>query len=71
MGAVIGIVVPTVLSSLIHGSLGPYILTSSLVLFGCLAIITWRTGGLETAVVLHALYNVAARTPARPALTPR
>jgi hypothetical protein len=30
------------------------------VLFGSLAIITWRTGGLETAVVLHVVYNLTA-----------
>jgi membrane protease YdiL (CAAX protease family) len=51
-------VVTTVLFSLVHGSLDPYILTSYLVLFGSMAIITWRTGGLETAVALHAAYNV-------------
>lgn len=60
LGAVIGIVVPTVLFSLFHGSLDPYILTSYLVLFGSLAVVTWRTGGLETAVVLHVVYNVTA-----------
>ncbi|MDF2561278.1 MAG: Abortive infection protein [Microbacterium sp.] len=60
LGTVIGIVVPTVLFSLFHGSLDPYILTSYLVLFGSLAVVTWRTGGLETAVVLHAVYNVTA-----------
>ncbi|WP_431031393.1 lysostaphin resistance A-like protein [Plantibacter sp. RU18] len=59
-GAVIGIIIPTVLFSLFHGSLDPYILTSYLVLFGSLAIVTWRTGGLETAVVLHIVYNVTA-----------
>lgn len=60
LGTVIGIIIPTVLFSLFHGSLDPYILTSYLVLFGSLAIVTWRTGGLETAVVLHVVYNVTA-----------
>ncbi len=60
VGAVIGIIIPTVLFSLFHGSLDPYILTSYLVLFGSLAVVTWRTGGLETAVVLHIVYNVTA-----------
>lgn len=60
VGAVIGIIIPTVVFSLFHGSLDPYILTSYLVLFGSLAIVTWRTGGLETAVVLHVVYNVTA-----------
>ncbi|MDO8145716.1 CPBP family intramembrane glutamic endopeptidase [Isoptericola sp. 178] len=57
-GAVLGVVVTTVLFALAHGSLDPYILTSYLVLFGSMAVITWRTGGLEVAVTLHALYNV-------------
>lgn len=58
-GAALGVVVTTVLFSLLHGSLDPYILTSYLVLFGSMAVITWRTGGLEVAVALHAVYNVA------------
>ncbi|MCG7625896.1 CPBP family intramembrane glutamic endopeptidase [Epibacterium sp. Ofav1-8] len=59
-GAILGITVTTVLFSLLHGSLDPYILGSYLVLFGAMAIITWRTGGLEVAVVLHGVYNVSA-----------
>jgi membrane protease YdiL (CAAX protease family) len=59
-GAVLGITLTTVLFSLSHGTLDPYILGSYLVLFGAMAIITWRTGGLEVAVVLHAVYNVSA-----------
>jgi uncharacterized protein len=59
-GAILGITVTTVLFSLFHGTLDPYILASYLVLFGTMAIITWRTGGLEVAVVLHAVYNVSA-----------
>lgn len=58
-GAVLGITLTTVLFSLFHGSLDPYILGSYLVLFAALAIITWRTGGLEIAVVLHGVYNVS------------
>jgi len=60
VGAVAGIATTTVLFSLIHGSLDPYILTSYLVLFASLGIITWRTGGLEIAVALHGVYNVTA-----------
>ena len=59
-GAVLGIVVTTVLFSLVHGTLDPFLLTSYLVLFSSMAIVTWRTGGLEVAVVLHGVYNVAA-----------
>lgn len=58
-GAVLGITLTTVLFSLFHGSLDPYIVGSYLVLFGAMAIITWRTGGLEVAVVLHGVYNVS------------
>ncbi|MET1755752.1 CPBP family intramembrane glutamic endopeptidase [Novosphingobium sp. RD2P27] len=59
-GAVLGIILTTVLFSLVHGSLDPYILGSYLLLFCALAIITWRTGGLEVAIVLHGVYNVSA-----------
>lgn len=59
-GAVLGIVVTTVLFSLFHGTLDPYLLTSYLLLFSVLAFVTWRTGGLEVAVVLHATYNATA-----------
>lgn len=58
-GAILGIVATTVLFSLAHGTLDPYLLTSYLVLFSSMAIVTWRTGGLEVAVVLHGVYNVA------------
>jgi membrane protease YdiL (CAAX protease family) len=58
-GAVLGVVVTTVLFSLAHGTLDPFLLTSYLVLFSATAIVTWRTGGLEVAVVLHGVYNVA------------
>ncbi len=59
-GATLGIVTTTVLFSLVHGTLDPFLFTSYLVLFSCLAIVTWRTGGLEVAVVLHGVYNVTA-----------
>jgi membrane protease YdiL (CAAX protease family) len=58
-GAILGIVVTTVLFSLAHGTLDPFLLTSYLVLFSSTAIVTWRTGGLEVAVVLHGVYNLA------------
>jgi uncharacterized protein len=59
-GAILGITITTVVFSLLHGTFDPYILGSYLVLFGSMGIITWRTGGLEVAVVLHAVYNVSA-----------
>ncbi|MGJ9422276.1 lysostaphin resistance A-like protein [Aeromicrobium sp. CF3.5] len=59
VGLVLGIVVTTVLFSLVHGTVDPYLLTSYLVLFSSMAVVTWRTGGLEVAVVLHSVYNMA------------
>lgn len=59
-GAVLGVVVTTVLFSLAHGTLDPFLFTSYLVLFSSTAIVTWRTGGLEVAVVVHGVYNTAA-----------
>ncbi|SDD32288.1 CPBP family intramembrane glutamic endopeptidase [Auraticoccus monumenti] len=59
-GAVLGIVVTTVLFSLAHGTLDPYLLSSYLILFSTMAFVTWRTGGLEVAVVLHVVYNVTS-----------
>lgn len=59
VGLAMGVVFTTVLFSLMHGTLDPYLLASYLVLFGSMAIVTWRTGGLEVAVVLHGVYNLA------------
>ncbi|MGJ9412736.1 CPBP family intramembrane glutamic endopeptidase [Aeromicrobium sp. CF4.19] len=59
VGLVLGVIVTTVLFSLVHGTVDPYLLTSYLVLFAAMAIVTWRTGGLEVAVVLHGVYNLA------------
>ena len=58
VGLICGIVTTTVVFSLMHGTLDPYLLTSYLVLFGTMAVLTWRTGGLEMAVVLHSVYNL-------------
>lgn len=59
-GAVLGIVVTTVVFSLVHGTADPFLLSTYLILFSTLAFVTWRTGGLEVAVVLHCVYNVTA-----------
>jgi len=59
---VVGLVVATVLSaalfSLAHGSLDIWILATigSFAVTACLA--TWRTGGLEAAIVLHVVNNL-------------
>lgn len=59
-GAVLGVVGTTVLFSLVHGTLDPFLFTSYLLLFSSLAVVTWRTGGLEVALVLHGVYNVTS-----------
>lgn len=57
LGLIIGIVVTSAAFTAMHGSTDPYIITWYLTLFSCLSIITWRTGGLEIAIVLHAVLN--------------
>lgn len=58
-GLILGIIGSTVLFSLIHGATDPILFASYLLLFGSCAIVTWRTGGLETAIVLHGVYNLS------------
>ena len=59
----VAILVPTVVGSLLfallHGSLNPLIMFFLLLFAACAAYVTWRTGGLEAAVVVHAVNNVA------------
>ena len=61
---VVGLVVTTVVSSVafaaVHGSPDVWILGSiaCLAVAGCLA--TWRTGGLEAAIAMHAVNNLLA-----------
>jgi hypothetical protein len=49
-----------VLFTATHGSTDPYIIVWYFVLWTSLAIITWRTGGLEIAAMLHAVLNTFA-----------
>ncbi|GAB2626987.1 hypothetical protein Aab01nite_80050 [Paractinoplanes abujensis] len=56
-GLIAGVLVSSVLFTAIHGSTDPYINLWYFVLWTGLAIITWRTGGLEIAVMLHAVLN--------------
>lgn len=59
---VVAWVVPTLLSAalfaVIHTSLDPWVLADLAVFAIAAAILTWRTGGLEAAVSLHAVHNV-------------
>jgi len=59
---VVGLVVSTLVSAagfaLVHGSLDPWILLD-LGIFGVAAsLVTWRTGGLESAIAIHVVNNV-------------
>jgi membrane protease YdiL (CAAX protease family) len=56
-GLVIGVLVSSVVFTAIHGSTDPYIIVWYFVLAAGLALITWRSGGIEIAVVLHAVLN--------------
>jgi membrane protease YdiL (CAAX protease family) len=56
-GLVAGVLVSSALFTAIHGATDPYIIVWYFVLWTGLAIITWRTGGLEIAVMLHAVLN--------------
>src|SRR3712207_6103902 len=58
-GLVAGVLVSSVLFTAAHGATDLYITVWYLVLWTGLAIITWRTGGLEIAVMLHAVLNTS------------
>lgn len=57
-GLIAGVINTSVIFTALHGSTDIYINAWYLVLWSCFAVITWRTGGLEVAVVLHAVLNV-------------
>jgi membrane protease YdiL (CAAX protease family) len=59
-GLVAGVLASSALFTAAHGSSDLYINIWYFVLWTCLAIITWRTGGLEIAIVLHAVLNTVA-----------
>ncbi|GAA2805856.1 type II CAAX endopeptidase family protein [Saccharopolyspora taberi] len=59
-GLVAGVLVSSVLFTAAHGSTDPYIIVWYFVLWTSLAIITWRTGGLEIAAMLHAVLNTVS-----------
>ncbi|MFC6547581.1 CPBP family intramembrane glutamic endopeptidase [Cohnella cellulosilytica] len=57
---IVGIVVSSVLFALTHMSTDPWYNLYYLVLGVAFALITWRTGGLEHAIVIHAVNNTLA-----------
>lgn len=75
---VVGVLVSSLLFMAIHLSTDPWLNLWYFTLGAGPAIITWRTGGIETAVVVHALNNtlsflfaVALHTDVVPSLTDR
>ena len=56
-GLIIGVLVSSVLFAGVHLSTGMVLNTYYLVFAAGIALITWRTGGIEIAVVLHAGFN--------------
>jgi membrane protease YdiL (CAAX protease family) len=56
-GLVVGVLVTSVLFTAVHGATDPYIVVWYLVWWAGAALITWRTGGLEVAIVIHAVIN--------------
>lgn len=63
-GLVIGVLVSSVVFTVIHGSTDLYIIVWYFVLAAGLALMTWRSGGIEIAVVLHAVLNTLTLTMA-------
>ncbi|MBE3001012.1 CPBP family intramembrane metalloprotease [Nocardiopsis sp. HNM0947] len=56
----LGVVVSSLVFMLVHLAADPWLNLYYFVLGATLAIITWRTGGLEIAVVVHAVNNTIA-----------
>lgn len=59
-GLVLGILVGSALFMVAHAALDPWLNIYYFVFGAALAVITWRTGGLELAVLLHAVNNTVA-----------
>ncbi|CAK7261778.1 CAAX amino terminal protease family protein (plasmid) [Shinella sp. WSC3-e] len=57
---IVGIAVSSVLFALVHVSTDPWFNLYYLALGIAFATITWRTGGLENAIVIHAVNNTLA-----------
>lgn len=57
---IVGIVVSSVLFALTHTATDPWYNLYYLVLGVSFALITWRTGGLENSIVIHAVNNTLA-----------
>lgn len=56
-------VVTAVLFTAYHRALDPFFAVDLLLFGAATALVTWRTGGLEVAVVMHAVGNMAMELP--------
>lgn len=59
-GLVIGLLVSSLLFTLVHFAADPWLNLYYFVFGVCLGVIAWRSGGLEIPIVLHAVNNVLA-----------
>lgn len=60
VGLILGIVVSSLLFMVAHAALDPWLNLYYFVFGAALAVITWRTGGIEAAIVLHVVNNALA-----------
>jgi uncharacterized protein len=58
LGLIVGTVVSVAAFSAAHGSPDPWILASLAVFATTCCLVTWRTGGLEAGIAIHAVNNV-------------
>ena len=58
LALVLGTLVSAVLFTVAHGAGDPWLITYYFVFAVSLSVVTWRTGGLEVAVLVHAVNNV-------------
>lgn len=64
-GLAAGVAVSTVLFALAHPQTSPWLSLNLVLLSVGAALITWRTGGLEIAILVHALNNVLSQVYAQ------
>ena len=55
---IVGIVVSALIFAVLHFAFDPWWNALYIVVSIATALVTWRTGGLETAVVIHSVFNV-------------
>ncbi|QGF24976.1 CPBP family intramembrane glutamic endopeptidase [Raineyella fluvialis] len=63
LGAALGVVVSSLLFVLAHSAADPWLNVFYFLFALIQSALVWRTGGLESAVVLHAVNNLAALVP--------